>query len=321
MSKVSIIVPCYNCGHYIRDCLNSVIAQNYADIEIICVDDGSSDNTRSIIEDYGERVKLLKQLHRGVSAARNLGLSEATGEYIFFVDSDDTLKNNCISELVLLAGRHSADIVVIRQPEKFTESSARDYGSLDFATMTGDAAVIEMLSYNIVISAWGKLFRRDLLNDLRFNEKLNYGEGFSFTIAAMQKARQVVITNQKLYNYRVDSTTSVMSSYSDDMYEHSRAALDYIASLLPKNTLTTDAHAYASFHTDYDLLNNIVAVADAKPSDRDEIVNRLRHANIRFSSLNLSKEQRIKSIAYKTCPIMTARFINSKRKRKYREAQ
>ena len=95
MAKISVIIPVHNVEKYIGKCLGSIVSQTYKDLEIICIDDQSSDNSLKILTDFAQkdtRIKLIKQDHKGVSAARNNGLNIATGEYISFIDSDDWIE-------------------------------------------------------------------------------------------------------------------------------------------------------------------------------------------------------------------------------------
>ena len=97
MTKISIIVPVYNVEKYLKECLDSLINQTLEDIEIICINDGSTDNSLAILEEYQKkdsRIKVFSQRNQGVSAARNLGIEKATGEYLTFLDSDDRLELN-----------------------------------------------------------------------------------------------------------------------------------------------------------------------------------------------------------------------------------
>ena len=101
MPKVSFIVPVYNAGKYLHRCIDSLMQQSFTDFEVLLVDDGSSDDSGKICNDYAakdERVKVFRKVNGGVSSARNLGLDNASGEYISFVDADDYLETNAMSE-------------------------------------------------------------------------------------------------------------------------------------------------------------------------------------------------------------------------------
>ena len=115
MTKVSVIIPVYNTEKYLRECLESVISQTFTDIEIICVNDGSTDSSLAILEEYAsndKRIKVLKQKNKGAGSARNFGLKYATGEFLSFLDSDDFFENNFIEQMYSKAKETNADLVM-----------------------------------------------------------------------------------------------------------------------------------------------------------------------------------------------------------------
>ena len=230
--KVSVIIPCYNCEKYLEEGIKSILNQSYKNIELIIVDDGSTDKSIEIANKYSSKGKLhlIQQEHCGVSVARNLGIKKSTGDYIFFMDADDTLNERCIEKLVEYADKENAEMVIIRQPNKFTGKPEGVNSTRSIKRFSGTEAAIEMLSYKIVIASWGRLYDRRFLleKNIEFDTSLRYGEGFNFSIEAMLASSNVVITNEELYNYRVDSTTSVMSTLRPGMIENSFKAIDRI---------------------------------------------------------------------------------------------
>ena len=115
MPKISVIIPVYNTENYLKECLNSVINQTFKDIEIICVNDGSTDNSLSILEEYARtdsRIKIINQKNQGVSSSRNNGIKSARGEYIMFLDSDDLYKPDLCEKVVEKIDSQSPDIVM-----------------------------------------------------------------------------------------------------------------------------------------------------------------------------------------------------------------
>ena len=113
--KVSIIIPFHNDKLYVRECLESVLGQSYRDIEVICVDDGSFDGSSEIVQVVArcdDRVRVIRQENKGVSACRNRGLAEACGEYVLFVDSDDLLSQNAVERLVCYAEKNDLDHII-----------------------------------------------------------------------------------------------------------------------------------------------------------------------------------------------------------------
>ena len=135
---ISIVIPVYNAGEYLEECLNSIRNQTYQDYEVICVDDGSTDISGEICKAFANqdtRIKYLRQDNAGVSAARNLGLKNATGEYVCFVDSDDVLAENYLLRLLDLSKdgsfsicSHTCDIKYLdRESDKIIRYAAKDY--------------------------------------------------------------------------------------------------------------------------------------------------------------------------------------------------
>lgn len=116
LRKISVIIPAYNVEDYVEYCLNSVVNQEYTNVEIIVVDDGSTDLTPQILdfwqEQYPDKIKVIHTSHSGVGNARNIGLNAATGEYIAFVDSDDEINKNMYNEMLKIAENEKADIVI-----------------------------------------------------------------------------------------------------------------------------------------------------------------------------------------------------------------
>ena len=117
MPKVSVIIPVYNVEKFLGRCLDSVINQTFKDFEIVCVNDGSPDNSAEILEQYSkldERIKIITQINQGLSMARNNGVAASVGEYICFVDSDDVIHPQCLEIAVRLAEKHQAELVSYR---------------------------------------------------------------------------------------------------------------------------------------------------------------------------------------------------------------
>ena len=203
---ISVIIPCYNAERSLEKCLTSVIQQSYDNLEIILIDDGSTDNSSKIYEDVqhkDERVKIFKQDNSGVSKARNNGVKAATGKYICFVDSDDWVEPDYCYELYQLLIQEKADISII-------EASYEDEnGNIVFNKPTSDEKVFEgkralalLLEDNIVQShPWGKLYKSSFFNNVHFPENLKCFEDYSTLFKIFDKAMTVVKSNKKLYHY------------------------------------------------------------------------------------------------------------------------
>ncbi|MGA9213447.1 glycosyltransferase family 2 protein [Kaistella sp.] len=203
---ISLIIPCYNAEQTLEKCLNSVIQQSYNNLEIIMVDDGSTDGTSKIYKDFqskDERIKVFKQDNSGVSKARNKGVKTATGKYICFVDSDDWVETNYCSELYHLLVTENADIAII-------EASYEDKnGNIIFNKPISDEKIFDgkralalLLEDKVMQShPWGKLYKADFLKNVSFPENLKCFEDYSTLFKIFDKAVKVVRSNDQLYHY------------------------------------------------------------------------------------------------------------------------
>lgn len=207
--EVSIIVPAKNSGAYFAGCIDSVIAQKFTDWELLIINDGSSDNTCDIAGEYKEREPRISLYHSagsGVSAARNFGMDLAKGKYITFIDSDDQLDPEYLSVLVENAVNGNADIsqcsfyYLYADGRKIKDSEAasglyKEHEKIMEAYFSG-------INGRISVAAWGKLYRRELVSDIRFDEGLAFHEDAYFTFLSCMKAARIICTDNPLYNYR-----------------------------------------------------------------------------------------------------------------------
>ena len=222
---VSVIVPAYNRQAYIAECLDSVLAQSYSRFEILIIDDGSTDHTLEICRAYAQkdpRIKLLAGSHQGVSAARNLGLDAARGEYIFFVDSDDIVHPCLLETLVAAMDRTGAQMggtKGVNVPDSVWEEYAQEVRNASKPGQTElydfDAALYAMLSSETPFSVMGGvIMRRDWIGDTRYRRDLRIGEDFYFSYENLIKGASAVFLKQKWYLNRIhDSNTSWDYSY------------------------------------------------------------------------------------------------------------
>ena len=217
---ISVIMPVYKTEEsHLRKAIESVINQSYRKLEIVLVDDGSPDQCGAICDAYAgtdNRIRVIHKKNGGVSSARNCGLETVTGDYIFFVDSDDTLKGNAIEVLFAIVQKTNADIVICsckHVKEKNDDNAIYD-GAYQCLKTVESAEAIKNLSYNIHVfdeleptAVWGKLYKKSAVQNLRFNEKMNVGEDFVFNYFAICKAKVVTYCNLKLYNYNLVETS------------------------------------------------------------------------------------------------------------------
>ena len=206
--KISVIIPVYNTGNYLKKCLDSILNQTLKEIEIIIVNDGSSDNSLDIIKRYMKKNKniiLINKENGGQGSARNMGISRATGEYISFVDSDDFIDEEMLEEMYLTAKENDSDIVICNISDLNEKSGSTRDVSLN---LKEDVSIQEAILYSVP-SVVNKIYRRELLQDnkLFFNEKIWY-EDFPYSIQLLVHAKKIKFINKPFYHYfhRIQST-------------------------------------------------------------------------------------------------------------------
>lgn len=218
---VSIVVPVYNAAPFLRDCVDSVFAQTFADWELILVDDGSADDSRAVCDGYAARdarIRVTSQGNRGPAAARNAGVRLAGGRYVMFLDADDRLFDHALATLIAEAGRSDADLVLgnfmklqggvlLSQPVTFSPSAA------PFDSASATLAGIELLHYvrhflavpsnHLVSYCWARLYRRSIIaqHDLHAREDMRLFEDFAFNLDYMGKVGRLVFVNEPVYVY------------------------------------------------------------------------------------------------------------------------
>lgn len=219
--KFSIIIPVYNVASYVRECLDSVLDQSFINWEAICVDDGSTDGSGEILDDYAKndsRLRVIHQLNAGVSAARNVGLDLAQGEYVLFVDGDDLIHPRILEYLIDIFDCQSADGVRYG----WSREDPRNVGWLDFSnrlarvySLKDDEELQSAMRFFFGGSACTVCYRRAALAKARF-ECLRNGEDHLFTSTVFGFLEIVAVFDASLYFYRIrkDSATHVVSEES-----------------------------------------------------------------------------------------------------------
>lgn len=236
---ISIIVPCYNVERYVEQCIRSLMNQTFKDLEIIPIDDGSSDNTPQILDRLAaedSRIKVIHKQNAGVSAARNSGLDVATGEYVVFVDGDDFLAPDYMDYMQMLAKKDDADFVLTKN--WFTRAGQPQVAKDRIETITPAKAAALLISLRVIVGSPNKMYRKSFLDEhqLRFSTKLFYGEGLNFILKAAQLANCVTTGERMVYYYRRNNEASATTKYNISKYRNGEKALEKIESeLIIKN--------------------------------------------------------------------------------------
>lgn len=222
---ISIIVPVYNVEKYLRKCLNSIITQTYENLEIICIDDGSPDNSIDILNEFikkDKRIKIIRQKNQGLSGARNTGISNATGKYIMFIDSDDWIEQNMVELMAKKMIGKNLDLVICGTYDDYFDRKCEINNLSEIKKYLQEN--INGISYFKIVSqktnlftaiACNKLYRLDLIKNKKifFPEKKLYEDLF-FTFRYLINSRYVDIVENPLYHYvrRKTSITNILNS-------------------------------------------------------------------------------------------------------------
>ena len=220
MAEVSIIVPVYNVEKYLSFCLDSLVNQTFKDIEIICVNDGSTDNSTEVLEHYAgfdKRIKIINKENGGLSSARNAGLDAASGKYIAFVDSDDFVSHFLVERAYNFVQKKNADFAafgfdyVVGNSLKLYESGFSFPKSL-VGKCVYETDLNENFYTKIHPTAWCKFYSAKLIqnNNLRFCEDIIF-EDIPFAAEVYLSANRMVYTNLPLYYYRAERQGSILS--------------------------------------------------------------------------------------------------------------
>lgn len=202
--KISIIIPVYNAGKYIEQCINSIINQNLYEIEAIFVDDGSTDNSLNILNTYAQkdnRIVIISQKNSGVSVARNSGLEVAQGEYIMFIDSDDWLESNCLLQIYNAIKDKNLDILAFRHV-CCLDNKRRSGNFFDLKNYSTNTDMFKIIPFLFVI--WNKIYKREFLkkNNIAFPKDLKYAEDGVFNLECLYAQPKFSIDYTLGYNYR-----------------------------------------------------------------------------------------------------------------------
>lgn len=219
---ISIIVPVYNVEQYLSKCIKSIINQSYKNIEIVLVDDGSSDNSSVICDDYAKndsRIKVFHLKNGGVSKARNFGIDNSQGKYILFVDSDDWLDLYMVEIMYKELINHNADISICNYYIDIKEEEIVHDKLNDILILDNKELVIKTLFDEKRFGGylWNKLISRNVISKIRFNEDVRICEDLLFLYEiVMQKDIKICYNPEyKLYHYRKTELSAVNFNYSE----------------------------------------------------------------------------------------------------------
>ena len=227
-SLISVIIPIYNKETYLKKCINSVINQTYKTLEIILINDGSSDNSLLICEDFlkkDERITIINQNNQGVSKARNNGLNKAKGEWVCFLDADDYLDSSCFEDLIKYSLNDNIDVIQFGLRKWQGNNYLGERRNNNYLICHTFEELLNSLTLTPV-SACLHLVKKSLLdtNKIIFDEDMSYGEDMLFMYKVFMCAKSIVLTDKVLYNQVLSDNSLTRSSVS---YKQLKNNLDF----------------------------------------------------------------------------------------------
>ncbi len=219
---ITVIVPVYNAEKYICECIESILNQTFGDLELILVDDGSPDNCGKICDEYAEkdnRVRVFHQKNRGVSVARNLGIDNAQGEYITFVDSDDYILPYALELLYHDIVFSNADISCASGRKKCSNTIEALEKSKCIIWRDNDSVKKSLLDNGALYSSCRKLYKKEFLDDIRFEEGRKIHEDSFFVFCCCLKKPTFVLRNVYIYYYRNNPDSASHAHFSEKFFD------------------------------------------------------------------------------------------------------
>ena len=226
MVKISIIVPVYNSEKYIQRCIMSVINQKPLDCQLILIDDGSSDNSLKIMQQFAEQYEFIKLIHQdnqGVSGARNTGIKAATGEWLYFLDSDDEMVSGSLNKIIEFTEQDVQWILFnyYKKIEGKAEKIKNNISANDMEYHIGKEEFPRLLNEQIFMLQCGKVFRREIIenNHIYFQDKVVYGEDIRFNLVYFQYVNKYILSDIPVFIYHIRLGIGAGSAYYKDSFQ------------------------------------------------------------------------------------------------------
>lgn len=263
---VTVIVPSFNNEKTIKDCINSVRVQSYDNLEILVINDGSDDATPDILDGLlrlDERVRVVTTKRKGISAARNLGVSLAKGKYLSFVDSDDIVDMDYVEYLLNLVCTFDVPIASCQHRIVIQGKLKRNFEFSKKAKLISQKKWFELVLQRKILdlSVWGKIYRTELFDGIKFpNGKLF--EDSSTTYRLVAKAKKIVVGGESKYNYKLRNGSITRSNFSEaslDLIEATKQMTSYIVSRYPDLRVAADLREFWAYGS---TLNEILVSND-----------------------------------------------------------
>ena len=221
---VSVIVPVYNGEKYLQRCIESILKQTFQDFELLLIDDGSTDNSKKILEyyqDLDDRIHLYSKKNGGVSSARNLGLQQAKGIFITFIDADDYVSSQYLEILFNAMIKNNTDLVISNAIDvKDGKAQSIDRKTIGCKLLSQKEAMIEMFKSSLFSHVcWGNLYKNSIACKCSFDEELRVAEDGKFLYDYLSKIDKVVLIEERIYYYNYHLNSTMNGGFSDKFFD------------------------------------------------------------------------------------------------------
>ena len=213
---ISVIVPIYNAEKYLHRCIKRILTQDYTELELLLIDDGSTDNSGTICDEYAikdNRIRVFHKENGGVSSARNWGLDKAIGEYIMFVDSDDYMLSGMLEVMLSTLKAKSADLVVCGT----TETGGgywRPITDVDYSINQLKENFVSLLHTELLSPPWNKIYKKEIIGSNRFCEDISFGEDLLFNIQYLEKCENISLIKESPFYHEKENENSLVVKFN-----------------------------------------------------------------------------------------------------------
>lgn len=292
---ISVIVPVYNIENYIECCIKSIINQTYKNLEVILVDDGSTDKTGNICDEYKNIDKRIKVIHRkneGVSSARNIGLENSCGKFIAFVDGDDYIEKNYLEFLYKSLIAHGADISICGTND-MRGNKIKSFSKVFQKSLTSEEALIELFKREkISVAIWGKLIKKKLFNEIKFNTEIKIAEDLDVMYKLFDNSKSVYVdTSKRLYYWQIRKESAVHKEYNDSFEDEVKVELNIIKFIKEKYTEILSYAIDQYIKTNFNCMKKAILAGQ-----NNEVIKYEKNINLIIKDYNfkLNKKEKIK---------------------------
>ncbi|MDB1553434.1 glycosyltransferase family 2 protein [Latilactobacillus sakei] len=291
MTTVSIVVPVYNVEKYLESCVNSIIHQDFKDIEILLIDDGSTDSSSKICDDLkgqDSRIRVYHKKNGGLSDARNYGTKLCTGKYVTFIDSDDTVDTSYVSYLLNLILTYKADMSICSHRTILHTGKVIGLGRKKEYKLSSTQCMREILYDKVLdISAWAKLYKIELFNGIEFPKGKLFEDAYT-TYKLVMKSSFIAVGEESKYTYMVRKNSIVTSGFSEKKFDLINACQEMENSLIMEHPELKDA---LNRKVVFSYLSTLNSILDSRVVEYQDKIQKMRKVILRRGKIVLKDKE------------------------------